>query len=44
MSIAQYKADVKSGKVKEIYDLAGRRVLPTTKGLVIKNGHVVLNK
>lgn len=44
MSIAQYKADVKSGKVKEIYDLAGRRVLPTAKGLVIKNGHVVLNK
>ena len=44
MSIAQYKADVKSGKVKEIYDLAGRRVLTTTKGLVIKNGHVVLNK
>ncbi|MFW5565495.1 MAG: hypothetical protein ACOCN7_01740 [Prevotella sp.] len=44
MSIAQYKADVESGKVKEIYDLAGRRVLPTTKGLVIKNGHVVLNK
>ena len=44
MSIAQYKADVKSGKVKRIYDLAGRRVLPTTKGLVIKNGHVVLNK